>query len=203
MKKRHMLGKRTSLDNNAIKLLCQHLILYLHFFKKTFTQWYMWICSLISLVYGSSPLIKLRKNTLFKNGFRPKFCFDLNCLSKQLEFMCIEILIFLLLKYKKEANLEHASETQHYQVSDSKHLSAGNSDADIKLNIELVYQFLLSIQGRDVGLFCFKICEVKVMWKLILPTGISSNKTWANRNELMALAMSFYMKAVFETVQCL
>lgn len=65
----------------------------------------MWICSLTYLVYGSSPLIKLRKNTLFKNAFRPKFCFDVNCLSNQLEIMHIEILIFLLLKYKKRKQI--------------------------------------------------------------------------------------------------
>lgn len=87
------------------------------------------------LVGGFSPLFKLRKNKLFKNGCRLTFHFDLKSSFKSIRIHAHRNFAFLLQKYEKEANWEYALEKQCCQVLDSKHLSSGNSDADIKLSI--------------------------------------------------------------------
>lgn len=109
--------------------------------------------------------------------------------------------VFPFYNRKKEGNWDYASEMQHYQVSDSKHLCSGNSDADIKyVTPFLVLDF---VGGRGRGSFSFKICKVRVVWELILPLASLVIKTSANKSELVSFAMSFYMYTVFETVQWL
>lgn len=60
-----------------------------------------------------------------------------------------------------------------------------------------------SFWGRGKDLFSFKICKVRVVGEFILPTGPPGNKTWTNRSDLVAFAMSCYMYAAFGIVQCL
>lgn len=154
------------------------------------------------LVYGSSPLIKLRNNTFFRNGFRPNFCFDLNCLSNQLEFMHIEILGFSFwnMKRKQIGNMLQKCNTTKYLIQSTRVQEMQMEISNLIFNFFPSFWFPLR---EGTGLFSFKICKVKVVWELILPTGLSSNKTWTNRNELVAFARSFYMYAVCGIVQCL
>lgn len=112
--------EKKKVSNNTIKILCQHLTCNFAFYYIIYSVIHMNVfthcCK--GLVYGSSPLIKLRKNTLFKNGFRPNFCFDLNCLSNQLEFMHIEILIFFFwnMKRKQIGNMLQKCNTTKYLI---------------------------------------------------------------------------------------
>lgn len=83
-------------NNKTAKILCQHLTCIFAFYYSIYSVIEISLfthCSTGS-IYGSSALIKLRKNTLFKNGFRPNSCFDLNCLSNQLKFIHRENFVF-------------------------------------------------------------------------------------------------------------
>lgn len=57
------------------KILCWHLICIFIFCYIFYSVIHMKVftCCSKGLLYGSSPLINLRKDTLFKNGFRPNF----------------------------------------------------------------------------------------------------------------------------------
>lgn len=130
------------------------------------------------MVYGSSLLITLRNDKLFKDGFRLNFPFDL-----KLSFKSSRIHVckkkkkfdFLLLKYKKEANLDYALERECYQVVfKAPEVRKFRCSYATYLTPFLVFCFLW---GRGRGSFSFKICKVRLCKSSYCPLAYP-DKTW-------------------------
>lgn len=101
----------------------------------------------------------------------------LNCLSNQVEFMYAKKkkFDFLLLKYKKEANLDYALERECYQVVfKAPEVRKFRCSYATYLTPFLVFCFLW---GRGRGSFSFKICKVRLCKSSYCPLAYP-DKTW-------------------------